>query len=158
MTVRDVTKRALALLCAVAAALLSACGATGADTGGQSEDSFSVRLVCRSEDVYMIFYSCYVGGEYYGMGGVADYDHRELTDKSDLKIVFSRDYLSEAGDISDFAIDFSPYGRDDISEIGTTNRVHLAAEYGRVYTVVFSGDRESGFTAELTEQENREDN
>ena len=45
--------------------------------------------------------------------------------------------------------DSSPYGKDDTSEIATTNRVYIAAEYGENYTIIFSGDKDNGFTAEL---------
>ena len=44
-------------------------------------------------------------------------------------------------------MDFSPYGKDDISEIGTTNRVYIPAEYGAAYTIVFAGNEADGFTA-----------
>ena len=30
-----------------------------------------------------------------------------------------------------------------------TSRVYIAAEYGENYTIIFSGDKDNGFTAEL---------
>ena len=85
------------------------------------------------------------------MGGMADLDGVELTEDTDLSVSFTRSFLGEDADLSQFSIDFSPYGENDTSEIGTTNQVAINAEYGQSYTVVLSGDRESGFQAELQE-------
>ena len=84
-----------------------------------------------------------------GIGGVADLDGGELTDKSDLTIAFPEGLFEENGDISKFSIDFSPYGEGDTSELGTTNRLEIAAEYGQTYAVRFSGDAAGGFSAAL---------
>ena len=62
-------RKLTAMACVIVLALgLSACGGQGAEGG----DAFTVRVVCQSEDVYQIFYTCYVGGESRGMGGMAD--------------------------------------------------------------------------------------
>ena len=57
--------------------------------------------------------------------------------------------LADGADLSQFAMDFSPYGEDDTSEIATTDKVSIPAAYGETYTVVFSGDETSGFQAVL---------
>ena len=51
---------------------LASCGQPGG-----KEDSFTVNVVCESEGLAQIFYSCYVDGEYRGMGGIADLDGAE---------------------------------------------------------------------------------
>ena len=48
-----------------------------------------------------------------------------------------------------FSMDVSPYGEGDTSEIATTDPVEIPAAWGGTYTVVFSGDQETGFRAEL---------
>lgn len=123
---------------------LAACGGQNA-----AEDAFTIRVVCESDGIWQIFYSCYLDGEYCGMGGVADLDGGELTEETDLSISFTRSFLGQDADISQFSMDFSPYGQDDTSEIGTTNRVAIRAEYGQSYMVFLSGDRDSGFQAAL---------
>ena len=124
------------MACVIVLALgLSACGGQG--TGGG--DAFTVRVVCQSEDVYQIFYTCYIGGESRGMGGMADLEGGELTEDTDLTLTFPRTY----------SMDFSPYGEGDTSEIATTDPVEIPAAWGGTYTVVFSGDKETGFRAEL---------
>ena len=112
---------------AAALALLAAgCGSKPA------EDAFTVEVRCESQGVYQLYYTYYLDGESCGMGGKARLDGRE--------------------DIRTFAIDFSPYGKDDVREIGTTNRLEIPAEYGKRWVVVFSGDRETGYTAQLQEE------
>ncbi len=122
---------------------MSACGGTAG-----ASDSFTIKFVCESEDVYQIFYSCYFDGEYYSMGGMADLDGGELTSGSTLERVFDSGF-AEGNDITKFSMDLSPYGKDDTSEMGRTNRVEIAAAYGESYTVVLSGDKESGFHARV---------
>ncbi len=123
---------------------LAACGKPAEKT----EESFCVNIICESKGIYQIFYSCFLNDEYYSMGGMGDYDHNELTEETELKLVFTKDFF-EGRDISGFSMSFSPYGKDDTSEIGTTNKVAIAAEYGQSYTIIFSGDSSEGFTAEL---------
>ena len=94
--------------------------------------------------------SFYIGDESRGMGGMADLEGKALTNETDLTLTFTESYL-ESADISQFSMDFSPYGKDDISEIGTTNRVYIPAEYGAAYTIVFAGNEADGFTATLEE-------
>lgn len=127
--------------------LLSACEAAPEEA---ADPSFTVRVICESEDVYQIFYTFYIGDESRGMGGMADLEGKALTNETDLTLTFTESYL-ESADISQFSMDFSPYGKDDISEIGTTNRVYIPAEYGAAYTIVFAGNEADGFTATLEE-------
>ena len=139
-------RKLTAMACVIVLALgLSACGGQG--TGGG--DAFTVRVVCQSEDVYQIFYTCYVGGESRGMGGMADLEGGELTEDTDLTLTFPRTYFEEGDDVGTFSMDFSPYGEGDTSEIATTDPVEIPAAWGGTYTVVFSGDQETGFREEL---------
>lgn len=138
-------KKAICMLMAVLLSLaVSACGQ---DTT-PAEDSFTVQVLCESKGIYQLFYSCYLGDAQYSSGAMADLDGNEITADTDLTLVFSRSFFEES-DLSRFAMDFSPYGKDDVSEIATTERVSFAAEYGKTYTIVFSGDREQGFQATL---------
>ncbi len=129
------------------ALLLSACEAAPEEA---EEPFFTVRVICESEDVYQIFYTFYIGDESRGMGGMADLEGNAITSETDLSLTFTESYL-ESADISQFSMDFSPYGKDDVSEIGTTNRVYIPAEYGNTYTIVFAGNETDGFTATLEE-------
>ena len=52
-------------------------------------------------------------------------------------------------DISTLSMDFSPYGEGDTVELATTEQVAIPAEYGETYTILFTGDEENGFTAQL---------
>ena len=116
-------RKLTAMACVIVLALgLSACG--GQETEGG--DAFTVRVVCQSEDVYQIFYTCYVGGESRGMGGMADLEGGELTEDTDLTLTFPRSYFEEGDDVGTFSM-----------------------AWGGTYTVVFSGDQETGFRAEL---------
>ena len=83
------------------------------------------------------------------MGGMADLEGGEITPDSDLTLTFPAAYFGDGADLSQFAMDFSPYGEGDTSEIATTNKVSIPAAYGETYTVVFSGDETSGFQAVL---------
>lgn len=114
-------------------------------------DAFTINVICESNDIYQIYYSCYFDDKYFGMGGMSDNEHNELSTDTELKPIFSKSYFEGREDVSTFSIDFSPYGKNDTSEIGTTNRVYINAEYGKSYTVIFSGNSASGFTAELQE-------
>ena len=131
---------ALLVLILFSAFLLSGCS--------QNPKEFTVKVRCESTGIYQIFYTCYFDGESCGMGGMADLNGGEITAETDLTLTFTESYL-EGKDISRFAIDFSPYGKDDTSEIATTEKVYIDAEYGNTYTVVLSGDEDSGFTAQL---------
>ena len=131
---------ALLVLILFSAFLLSGCS--------QNPKEFTVKVRCESTGIYQIFYTCYIDGESCGMGGMADLNGGEITAETDLTLTFTESYL-EGKDISRLAIDFSPYGKDDTSEIATTEKVYIDAEYGNTYTVVFSGDEDSGFTAQL---------
>lgn len=139
-------RKLTAMTCVIVLALgLSACGGQGAEGG----DAFTVRVVCESEDIYQIFYTCYIGGESRGMGGMADLEGGELTEATDLTLTFPRSCFEEGDDVGTFSMDFSPYGEGDTSEIATTDPVQIPAAWGRTYTVVFSGDKETGFRAGL---------
>ena len=118
-------------------------------SGGDSEDAFTVRVVCESPDVYQIFYTCYLGDEAVGMGGMADLEGGEITEDTDLTLTFPAAYFEDGAVLSQFAMDFSPYGEGDTSEIATTEKIAIPAAYGETYTVVFSGDEASGFQAAL---------
>ena len=126
---------------------LTGCSQTSHQQAG--ENSFSLKVICDSQDIYQIFYTYYVDGVSCGMGGMADLEGGEITPETDLTVVFPEAYFEENPDISKFSIDFSPYGKDDQSEIATTAPVSIEAEYGNTYTVRFSGDREQGFQAHL---------
>ena len=141
----------LAAAALLAANLLTACAAPPEQAEEVPDDTFAVRLICESQDIYRIYYSCYLDGAYYSMGGVADLDGKALTEEAPMTIYFPKSYFDGAEDISTFSMDFSPYGESDTSELATTARLSIPAAYGTCCTVVFSGDRETGFTAALQE-------
>ncbi len=141
----------LAAAALLAANLLTACAAPPEQAEEIPDDTFAVRLICESQDIYRIYYSCYLDGAYYSMGGVADLDGKALTEEAPMTIYFPKSYFDGAEDISTFSMDFSPYGESDTSELATTARLSIPAAYGTCCTVVFSGDRETGFTAALQE-------
>ena len=130
---------ALLVLILFSAFLLSGCS--------QNPKEFTVKVRCESTGIYQIFYTCYIDGESCGMGGMADLNGGEITAETDLTLTFTESYL-EGKDISRFAIDFSPYGKDDTSEIATTEKVYIDAEYGNTYTVVVWGGEETGVNAQ----------
>lgn len=123
--------------------------------GRQSDtdpNAVNIEIRCECADVYQIFYSTYINGQYYGMGAAADMDGRMITSDMVLKTVLTRSYF-EGADISSLAMDFSPYGKDESHEMGTTNQVQINAEYGKTYTILISGDTDSGYTATLQESQ-----
>ena len=113
--------------------------------------AFSIDLICRSEDVYQIFYTYYIDGQSCGIGALADLDGGMLTPESELTLTFPVGLFEAGADVSRFSIDFSPYGQGDIYELGTTNQVYINAEYGGHYTIELTGSAAEGFTAELIE-------
>lgn len=115
-------------------------------------NAVNIEIRCECDDVYQIFYSTYINGQYYGMGAVADMDGRRITSDMTLRTVLTRSYF-EGADISSLAMDFSPYGKDESHEMGTTNQVQINAEYGKTYTILISGDKDSGYTATLQESQ-----
>lgn len=125
---------------------LTACA--GTDEAAQA-DSFAIRIACESEGVYQVFYTYYIDGERRGMGGVADLDGKELSPDAPLEFPILKEYFEDGDGFSAFSIDFSPYGEGDTVEMGTTAPLEFAVSWGGTYTVVLSGDAESGFTAEL---------
>ena len=139
---------------ALSAALLSLAGCqTAAKQAVQelyAQDAVTIQLVCQSEDVYQIFYSTYLEGEEYGQGGWADMDGKALTSETSLTASFDKDYFDRK-DLSTLSMDFSPYGEGDTVELATTEQVDIPAKYGETYTILFTGDEESGFTAQLQE-------
>lgn len=135
-------RTALTILSALLILLLAGCGA--------QPKEFTVKVKCQSEGIYQLFYTCYIGEKSCGMGGMADLEGGMLTEKTDLSVTFTEEYL-EHKDISAFSMDFSPYGKNDTAELATTARVSIDAEYGKTYTIIFSGDQESGFSAKLQE-------
>ena len=139
---------------ALSAALLSLTGCQTAAKQAVQElnarDAVTIQLVCQSEDVYQIFYSTYLEGEEYGQGGWADMDGKALTSETSLTASFDKDYF-DGKDLSTLSMDFSPYGEGDTVELATTEQVDIPAKYGETYTILFTGDEESGFTAQLQE-------
>ncbi len=115
----------------------------------EKENTFTVKVLCQSKEIYQIFWTCYLDGERFGSCGMADLEGNEITEQTDLTLSFSRDYFEGREDVSGFSIDFSPYGKNDISEISTTAPVKIPAEYGKTYTLLFSGDRTAGFQVTL---------
>ena len=139
---------------ALSAALLSLTGCqTAAKQAVQelnAQDAVTIQLVCQSEDVYQIFYSTYLEGEEYGQGGWADMDGKALTPETSRTASFDKDYF-DGKDLSTLSMDFSPYGEGDAGELATTEQVDSPAKDGETYTILFTGDGESGFTAQLQE-------
>lgn len=133
---------------ALSAALLSLAGCQTVVQEVDAQDAVTIQLVCQSEDVYQIFYSTYLEGEAYGQGGWADLDGKALTPETSLTASFDKEYF-EGKDISTLSMDFSPYGEGDTVELATTEQVAIPAEYGETYTILFTGDEENGFTAQL---------
>lgn len=116
-------------------------------------EQFTVDVVCQSEDVLRIFYSCYIDGQERGMGGLADLDGAVIPPGSSFSIPFTQESFEEGDDLSLFSMTLSPYGEEDTQEAGTTDPVAIPARYGERYTVVLSGDREAGFTAAVEQDE-----
>lgn len=136
-------KKFTASLLGLLLVLLTACSS-------KSEDTFSIKVICESKDIYQLFYTCYVGNEVRGMGGYADLDGAEITENTDITITFPASQFNENDNLSDFTIDFSPYGKNDTSEIATTKRILVSAKYGETYTIYFRGNETDGFYAELS--------
>lgn len=126
--------------------IFSAC----AQESNSDPNAIYIEIKCQSADVYQIFYSSYIDGQFYGMGAVADQDGRMLTSDMVLQTVLTKSYFEDS-DVSLLSMDFSPYSENESHEMGTTNRVAIKAEYGKTYTVLISGSKESGFTATLEE-------
>ena len=114
----------------------------------EMKDPFGTLVVSRRGPVYQSFYSTYLEGEAYGQGGWADLDGKALTPETSLTASFDKEYF-EGKDISTLSMDFSPYGEGDTVELATTEQVAIPAEYGETYTILFTGDEENGFTAQL---------
>ena len=119
----------------------------------RAAEQVTVDVVCRSEDVLRIFYSCYIDGQERGMGGLADLDGAVIQPGRTFSIPFSQGSFEEGDDLSLFSMTLSPYGEGDVREAGTTDPVAIPAQYGERYTVVLSGDREAGFTAAVEQEE-----
>lgn len=136
-------KKFTALLFGSLLVLLTACSP-------KPEDSFSIKVICESNDIYQLFYTCYVGGEVRVMGGYADLDGAEITENTNITITFPSSQFNENDDLSDFTIDFSPYGKNSTSEIATTEKILVSAKYGGNYTIYFRGNETDGFYAELS--------
>lgn len=135
-------------LTAILAAVFLMIFAFGA-CASENENAFTVKVLCQSRKIYQIFWTCYLDGKPCGRGGMADLEGNEITEQTDLTLSFSKDYFEGKEDVSGFSIDFSPYGKNDTSEISTTEPVKISAEYGKTYTILFSGDRTAGFQATL---------
>ena len=143
---RSARAAATALLLALASLCLGACGAQ--DDRPEAE-AVTLRLVCECEGVHQVLYSFYIGGERRGMGGMADIDGKALSPDQPLESAIPAALFEAGDDLSLFSIAFSPYGEGDTVEMGTTAPLEFPVSWGGTYTVVLSGDRENGFTAEL---------
>lgn len=143
------------LLFAAAAALVLATGLSACQTvvvqESAGEEDLTLRVVCQSPEVYQLYYTLYLDGEEYCQGGWGDIDGAPLTGQSDLTALFPQGYF-EGRDLSGLAVDLSPYGEGDTREITTTPPVELPAQYGGCYTILFTGDEEQGFTAQMQEE------
>lgn len=143
------------LLFAAAAALVLATGLSACQTvvvqESAGEEDLTLRVVCQSPEVYQLYYTLYLDGEEYCQGGWGDIDGDPLTGQSDLTALFPQGYF-EGRDLSGLAVDLSPYGEGDTREITTTPPVELHAQYGGCYTILFTGDEEQGFTAQVQEE------
>lgn len=117
-------------------------------SSNKDNEMVTFKIKCESQDIYQIFYTMYIDNEYYSKGGMADLEGNVITSETDLTISFAKDYF-EGKDISKISFTFSPYGKDDIEEISTTDMLKINAEYGETYNIIFSGDKENGFKAEL---------
>ena len=115
----------------------------------EAADHFTIQLLCESDSICQVLYTCYLDGTAAGTGGIADLDGEAFTPQVPRAIPISRSFLDGAEDLSDFSITFSPYGSGDTRELGTTYPLPIPAAYGRSYTVVLSGDRRTGFQAVL---------
>ena len=98
--------------------------------------------------VVWLIYTMYIDNEYYSKGGMADLEGNVITEETDMILTFPKGYFEDK-DISKISFTFSPYGKDDIEEIATTDMLKINAEYGKTYNITFSGDKENGFKAEL---------
>lgn len=142
-------KKLIALICAgLTLAMLTSC----VKKDEVNKDAVTIEIRCECEDIYQIYYTTYLGKESYGIGAVADIDGKKLTIDVPQQTVLTREYLKN-GDVSKLVMDFSPYGKDDKSEQGTTNKLEIPAEYGKTYTVHISGDKQNGFKAVLAHSE-----
>lgn len=143
------------LLFAAAGALVLATGLSACQTvvvqESAGEEDLTLRVVCQSPEVYQLYYTLYLDGEEYCQGGWGDIDGAPLTAQSDLTALFPQGYF-EGRDLSGLAVDLSPYGEGDTREIATTPPVELHAQYGGSYTILFTGDEEQGFTAQVQEE------
>lgn len=143
----NIMKRIIAVMLLLCIPMVFAgCG----QEGDADPNAIYIEIKCQSADVYQIFYSSYIDGQYYGMGAAADQDGRRINSDMVLKTVLTKSYFEDS-DVSLLSMDFSPYGENESYEMGTTNQVAIKAEYGKTYTVLISGNRESGFTAALEE-------
>lgn len=106
------------------------------------------KIECTSENIYQIYYTMYIDGEYFSKGGIADLDGNVITNETDMTLSFPKGYFEDK-DISKLSFTFSPYGKDDIEEIATTDELYINAEYGKTYNIIFSGNKENGFIAKL---------
>lgn len=114
----------------------------------ENKDIVTFKIKCESKDIYKIFYTMYIDDEYYSEGGMADLQGNIITEETDMTLTFPKGYFEDK-DISKIAFTFSPYGKDDIEEIATTDMIKINAEYGKTYNIIFYGDKVSGFKAEL---------
>lgn len=106
------------------------------------------KIECESKDIYQIYYTMFIDGEYFSKGGFADLDGNVITKETDMTLSLPKGYFEDK-DISKISFTFSPYGKDNKKEISTTEELYINAEYGKTYNIIFSGDIENGFKAKL---------
>ena len=142
-------KNIIGFICALAMmTTLVAC----ANQDKSNPNAVTIGIRCECEDIYQVYYSTYIGDKSFGMGAVADQDKNKLTPDRVYETILTKDYFQNS-DVSKLEMDFSPYGKDDTHEQGTTNKLEIEAEYGKSYVVVISGDKEHGFKAVLERSE-----
>lgn len=117
----------------------------------KQDAAFTIKLICESDDIYQLYYSAYLGEKRCSIGGVANPDQTALSPERPIDVEFTQMKLYRKDDVSNFVLTLSPFGKDDKKAIATTEKLAIPAEYGKTYTVVFSGDRLQGYTLSLKE-------
>ncbi|MCM1364849.1 MAG: hypothetical protein NC122_10105 [Faecalibacterium sp.] len=143
-------KKIIGLFCALA--VITTFFGCAASEEKADPNAVTIGIRCDCEDIYQVYYSTYIGDKSYGIGSVADLDHNKMTANRVYETKLTKEYF-ENGDVSKLVMDFSPYGKDDTHEQGTTNKVEINAEYGKSYVIVITGDKEQGFSAALEHSE-----
>lgn len=146
-------KGMLALACLLN---LAACGGRAAPESGEASDGgstpenrFSVRVTCADQTVDQISYTTCVGGEFRTTGGQVILDRDDAEEETVFTLSFSPGDFKEGDDLSEFSISLAPVQPGERGNPAFTEPVAIPAEYEGEYTVLLSGDGESGYTAQL---------